>query len=143
MLHDDIMNAHTGDAGEPLRALYAHLALGAQRRVIAQRVKSLEDHLRVVNDLYEQGVKFLQGLSTVLFKGIDRPIDFVLEKVVTVTGSRFTGILRKAHNGHYANYLAWCLAGLIIVVLLVQFLWVPWDVLWFKGMRVISGLVGG
>jgi len=68
-----------------------------------------------VFDLYEQGVKVLQGLSMVLFKGIDRPIDFVFEKVVTAAGGRLTGILRKAHNGHYANYLAWCLAGLIIV----------------------------
>jgi formate hydrogenlyase subunit 3/multisubunit Na+/H+ antiporter MnhD subunit len=68
-----------------------------------------------VFDPYEQGVKVLQGLSMVLFKAVDRPIDFVFEKVVTVTGEKFTGILKKAHNGHYANYLAWCLAGLIIV----------------------------
>jgi len=70
---------------------------------------------RRVFDPYEQGIKALQGLSMVLFKAIDRPIDFVFEKVVTVTGEKFTGILRKAHNGHYANYLAWCLAGLIIL----------------------------
>ncbi len=70
---------------------------------------------RRVFDPYEQGVKGLQGLSMVLFKAVDRPIDFIFEKVVTVTGEKFTGILRKAHNGHYANYLAWCLAGLIIL----------------------------
>ncbi len=35
------------------------------------------------------------------------------------------------------------LAGLIILVLLVQFLWIPWDVLWFKGLRIVSGIVGG
>jgi NADH-quinone oxidoreductase subunit L len=70
---------------------------------------------RRVFDPYEQGVKGLRGLSTALYKGIDRPIDFIFEKVVTVTGEKFTGILRKAHNGHYANYLAWCLAGLIIL----------------------------
>jgi formate hydrogenlyase subunit 3/multisubunit Na+/H+ antiporter MnhD subunit len=75
-----------------------------------------------VFDLYEQGVKFLQGLSMVLFKGIDRPIDFVFEKVVTATGVKFTGILKKAHNGHYANYLAWCLAGLIVVAGVVSML---------------------
>ena len=50
-----------------------------------------------------------------LFKGVDRPIDFVYEKVVTFTGARFTGILKKAHSGYYANYLAWCLAGLILI----------------------------
>jgi len=70
---------------------------------------------RRVFDPYEQGVKGLHGLSLALFKAVDRPIDFVFEKVVTVTGEKFTGILKKAHNGHYANYLAWCLAGLIIL----------------------------
>ena len=70
---------------------------------------------RRVFDPYEQGVKVLHGLSMVLFKAVDRPLDFVYEKIVTVTGSKFTGILKKAHNGHYANYLAWCLAGLIIL----------------------------
>jgi len=73
-------------------------------------------------DPYEQGVKVLQGLSMFLFKAVDRPIDFVFEKVVTVTGEKFTGILKKAHNGHYANYLAWCLAGLVIVAGLVGLL---------------------
>lgn len=68
-----------------------------------------------VFDFYEQGVKFLHGLSTVLFKAVDRPIDVVYEKIVTIAGERFTGILKKAHNGHYANYLAWCLAGLVVV----------------------------
>jgi len=66
-------------------------------------------------DLYEQGVKFLQSFSLVLFKGIDRPIDFFYEKIVTSVGKTFTGILKKAHNGHYANYLAWCLAGLLVI----------------------------
>ena len=75
-----------------------------------------------VFDLYEQGVKFLKGLSMVLFKGIDRPIDFVFEKAVTVAGAKFTGILKKAHNGHYANYLAWCLAGLIIIAGVISML---------------------
>jgi NADH-quinone oxidoreductase subunit L len=77
---------------------------------------------RRVFDPYEQGIKVLRGLSMVLYKGIDRPIDFVFEKVVTITGEKFTGILRKAHNGHYANYLAWCLAGLIILAGLVSLL---------------------
>jgi len=36
-----------------------------------------------VFDPYEQGVKVLQGLATVLFKAVDRPIDFVYEKIVT------------------------------------------------------------
>jgi formate hydrogenlyase subunit 3/multisubunit Na+/H+ antiporter MnhD subunit len=75
-----------------------------------------------VFDPYEQGLKVLKGLSLVLFKGIDRPIDFFFEKIVTFTGAKFTGILRKAHNGQYANYLAWCLAGLIILAGVVSLL---------------------
>jgi hypothetical protein len=35
------------------------------------------------------------------------------------------------------------MAGFVVIVVLVQFLWLPLDVIWFKGMRVISNLVGG
>ncbi|MCJ7612942.1 MAG: hypothetical protein MUP19_11845, partial [Candidatus Aminicenantes bacterium] len=72
--------------------------------------------------IYEQGIKFLKALSTVLFKGIDRPIDAVLEKGVTAVGSRFTRVLQGAHTGHYANYLAWCLGGLLAVVGIISWL---------------------
>ncbi len=70
-------------------------------------------------DLYEQGVKFLQWLSRLLFKFIDRPIDFLYEKVVTAAGRTFTGLLQKAHNGQYANYLAWTVGGLVVVVWII------------------------
>jgi len=73
-------------------------------------------------DLYEQGVIFIRGLSLVLFKGIDRPIDFVYEKAVTATGSALSGVLRKAHTGRYATYLAWCLGGLLIVAAVLSVL---------------------
>ncbi len=73
-------------------------------------------------DLYEQGIIFLRGLSMVLFKGIDRPIDFFYEKIVTKVGGAFTGVLSKAHTGHYANYLAWCLGGLLVVAALINLL---------------------
>ena len=70
-------------------------------------------------DLYEQGVKFLQWLSRLLFKFIDRPIDYLYEKVVTAAGRTFTGLLQKAHNGQYANYLAWTVGGLVVVVWII------------------------
>lgn len=70
-------------------------------------------------DLYEQGVKFLQWLSGILFRFIDRPIDFLYEKVVTAIGRTFTGLLQKAHNGQYANYLAWTIGGLVVVVWII------------------------
>ena len=75
-----------------------------------------------VFDLYEQGIKFIQGLSWVLFKGIDRPIDFFFEKVVTAVGRAFTGIMSKAHNGQYANYLAWSVGGLVVVASIITLL---------------------
>jgi len=75
-----------------------------------------------VFDIYEQGIKFLKGLSMVLFRGIDRPIDAVLEKGVTAVGGRFTKILQGAHTGHYANYLAWCLGGLLAVAGIISWL---------------------
>ncbi len=72
-----------------------------------------------VFDLYEQGVKFIQGLSWVLFKGVDRPIDYFFEKVVTAVGRAFSGIMSKAHNGQYANYLAWSVGGLVVVASII------------------------
>jgi formate hydrogenlyase subunit 3/multisubunit Na+/H+ antiporter MnhD subunit len=69
-----------------------------------------------VFDLYEQGVKFLQALSGFLFKFVDRPIDFFYEKIVVTVGRGCTGILKAAHNGYYANYLAWTIGGLVLIV---------------------------
>jgi NADH-quinone oxidoreductase subunit L len=69
-----------------------------------------------VFDLYEQGIKFLQALSRFLFKFVDRPIDFFYEKIVVAVGRTCTGILKAAHNGFYANYLAWAIGGLVLIV---------------------------
>ena len=68
-----------------------------------------------VFDPYEQGIKVLRGLSQFLFRAVDRPIDFVFEKVVVSVGNAFTRVLQAAHNGFYANYLAWCIAGLAMI----------------------------
>lgn len=69
-----------------------------------------------VFDLYEQGIKFLQALSRFLFKFVDRPIDFFYEKIVGTVGRTCIGILKAAHNGFYANYLAWTIGGLVLIV---------------------------
>jgi formate hydrogenlyase subunit 3/multisubunit Na+/H+ antiporter MnhD subunit len=73
-----------------------------------------------VFDLYEQGIIFLRRLSEAFFSVIDRPIDYFYNKIVTWAGEKFTGVLRKAHTGHYANYLAWCLGGLLLVAMLIN-----------------------
>ncbi len=69
-----------------------------------------------VFDLYEQGIILLKGISQILFIGVDRPLDFFYEKIVTVTGKALATPFKKAHNGHYANYLAWCISGLVVIV---------------------------
>ncbi len=66
-------------------------------------------------DIYEQGIIFLKWLSNLLFKLIDRPIDAIYERLVTAVGGAFTGLLQAAHTGRYANYLAWCIGGLLAV----------------------------
>ena len=73
-------------------------------------------------DIYEQGIRFLKWLSTVLFKLIDRPIDAFYEKGVTAVGRAFTGLLRAAHTGHYANYLAWSIGGLLAIAWIIGLL---------------------
>jgi len=69
-----------------------------------------------VFDLYEQGIKFLQLLSRFLFRFVDRPIDAFYEKIVVAVGRACTGVLKAAHNGFYANYLAWTIGGLVLIV---------------------------
>jgi NADH:ubiquinone oxidoreductase subunit 5 (subunit L)/multisubunit Na+/H+ antiporter MnhA subunit len=69
-----------------------------------------------VFDLYEQGIKFLQALSRFLFRFVDRPIDAFYEKIVVAVGRAATGVLKAAHNGLYANYLAWTIGGLALIV---------------------------
>lgn len=44
----------------------------------------------------------------------------------------------ERHQRHRKLAMMSALAGLVAAVLLVQFLWIPWDILWFKGLRFIS-----
>jgi len=69
-----------------------------------------------VFDLYEQGITFLQALSRFLFRFVDRPIDAFYETIVVAVGRAATRVLTAAHNGFYANYLAWTIGGLVLIV---------------------------
>jgi NADH-quinone oxidoreductase subunit L len=75
-----------------------------------------------VFDIYEQGIIFLRWLSSGLFKFIDRPIDAFYNRIVTAVGQAFTGVLQAAHTGRYANYLAWCIGGLLAVAGVISLL---------------------
>lgn len=71
-------------------------------------------------DIYEQGARFLNSMAFVLYKDFDRPTDYLYEGITVNAGKRFTRVLQAAHNGHYANYLGWCIAGLLLIVCLVM-----------------------
>jgi len=77
---------------------------------------------RRIFDIYEQGIIFLRWLSNLLFKLIDRPIDAFYDRIVTAVGLAFTGLLQAAHTGRYANYLAWCIGGLLAVAGVISWL---------------------
>ena len=66
-------------------------------------------------DFYEQGIKVLKFISAIFYYGIDKPIDFIYEKVVTISGRIVIFIMRAFHNGSYSNYLAWSISGLLAV----------------------------
>lgn len=68
-----------------------------------------------VFDFYEQGIKLLRFISAILYYVIDRPIDFIYEKVVTIAGRIVIFIMKAFHNGSYSNYLAWSLSGLLVI----------------------------
>ena len=49
-------------------------------------------------------------------------------------------IIRRAHTKKLT--LRAMMAGFVVVVVLVQFMWLPLDVIWYKGVRILGGLVG-
>jgi NADH-quinone oxidoreductase subunit L len=71
-------------------------------------------------DFYEQGIKALRFLAHLLYVGVDRTIDYFYERTVVVIGERSIKVLRLAHNGHYANYLAWCITGFIAIIMILM-----------------------
>jgi formate hydrogenlyase subunit 3/multisubunit Na+/H+ antiporter MnhD subunit len=71
-------------------------------------------------DLYEQGIIFLRGMSRIVFLAIDRPIDFFYEKILVAVGRTVIRFFRFLHNGYYPNYLTWCLAGLVVILVLLR-----------------------
>ena len=48
---------------------------------------------------------------------------------------------RRAHTKKLT--LRAMMAGFVIVVVMVQFLWLPLDVIWYKGIRILGGFMGG
>ncbi len=69
-------------------------------------------------DIYEQGVRFLTWLARIVFRGIERSVDWVIEWFARVFVAIGQGV-RKAHTGLLAMYVSWLVFGLVILLLLV------------------------
>lgn len=73
-------------------------------------------------DLYEQGIRALGAISGFVFRYIERPMDAFFEKFLVGAGKLVIRFGKFLHNGFYPNYLAWCLAGLAVILLLLRVL---------------------
>lgn len=70
-----------------------------------------------VFDPYVQGRKVGGWVAQGLFL-VDRGVDWVYQGFVPAVAGAVSSI-RRVHNGRYANYLAWALGGLLIIVWVV------------------------
>jgi NADH-quinone oxidoreductase subunit L len=59
--------------------------------------------------------KTIRGAAATIYVLIDRGIDAIYEKLLIFVGQLGIGPLKEAHNGIYANYLAWVIGGFVIV----------------------------
>ena len=67
-------------------------------------------------DPYELAIKFLVGFAR-LASAIDRVVDFLTDTLPVWIAGGFSFVLRKAHTGSHAVYLAWSIAGAFLVAL--------------------------
>ncbi len=73
---------------------------------------------RRVFDPYEIGLKIAGGIARIAW-AIDRGIDFLYDTAAVKTTCALTNGIRRAHTGSLFAYLAWTLAGLIIIISLI------------------------
>ena len=70
-------------------------------------------------DAYELGLKAVQGITSVVFWHFERLIDRVADWIIGAGRSIARPALSSIHNGIYSNYLAWVVAGFVLVSALV------------------------
>ena len=68
-------------------------------------------------DPYDVGLKIVGFISKMFFK-VDRAVNWFYDVFIVKVTYFFTGVIKKAHNGHYAMYLSWSLAGTIIIIII-------------------------
>jgi formate hydrogenlyase subunit 3/multisubunit Na+/H+ antiporter MnhD subunit len=92
-------------------------ALGAADHIhhapVARQLYDAAERRRL--DPYELAVAGLRGFARAAM-AIDRAVDFAYERVVTALAEGGSALLRRAHTGSHAMYLAWSLAGLAAIV---------------------------
>lgn len=71
-------------------------------------------------DAYEVALRVADWLTRVVFLSFERLIDRVVDAIVGAGAFLARHFLSAVHDGLYANYLAWAVAGLAAVLLLVM-----------------------
>jgi NADH:ubiquinone oxidoreductase subunit 5 (subunit L)/multisubunit Na+/H+ antiporter MnhA subunit len=69
-------------------------------------------------DIYHQGVRFLTWLAGIVFRYVERVVDWLWEgfaRLAVMVGQQ----MRKAHTGLLAMYVSWLVAGLFFLLLIV------------------------
>lgn len=69
-------------------------------------------------DPYEVAVKLINGIA-LLFRWIDRTIDWVYNIFIAGTAGIFSWIIRRIHAGYYVIYISWSLIGAIVIMYFV------------------------
>jgi formate hydrogenlyase subunit 3/multisubunit Na+/H+ antiporter MnhD subunit len=59
----------------------------------------------------------LTGVVSKIFFRIDRAFDWFYDVFIVKITYFFTGVIKKAHNGHYAMYLSWSIIGTVIITI--------------------------
>jgi formate hydrogenlyase subunit 3/multisubunit Na+/H+ antiporter MnhD subunit len=68
-------------------------------------------------DPYDVGLKIVGFISKIFFK-LDRAVNWFYDVCIVKVTYFFTGLIKKAHNGHYAMYLSWSLVGTVIIIII-------------------------
>ncbi len=68
-------------------------------------------------DPYDVGLKIVGFISKIFFK-VDRAVNWFYDVFIVKVTYFFTGVIKKAHNGHYAMYLSWSLIGTVIIIII-------------------------
>lgn len=70
---------------------------------------------RRVFDPYENALRLLNAFSRAAM-AVDRAVDFLVDRVVTLIAAGLAGISWALHSGTHARYLAWAVAGTALIV---------------------------